>query len=78
MCTFEDIIKRVQTAEKPIYRPEIPDNISNNTESAVVEMMVKCWDESPDQRPPFDDSLKNLQRMSRGRYLSYATTIDDQ
>ena len=61
----------MKTAETPIYRPEIPDNIASNTESAVVELVVelvvKCWDESPDQRPQFDDVLKNLQRMSRGK-----------
>ena len=67
MHTFAAIIKRVLAAESPPYRPDIPDNITNIGESCVVELMVRCWHESPEARPSFDDILKTLLRMHRGR-----------
>ena len=62
-----DIVGRVQTLESPPYRPDIPYKRATADEACVIELMKRCWDETPEQRPSFDDILKALQRMHGGR-----------
>ncbi|KAI0235252.1 Atrial natriuretic peptide receptor 1, partial [Lamellibrachia satsuma] len=86
--SVNDVIRRVLAAETPPYRPDFPDDITNIGESCVVELMVRCWNESPEYRPSFDDILKTLLRMHRGRQVNildnmlqklekYATNLEE-
>ncbi|KAI0237466.1 hypothetical protein LSAT2_012004 [Lamellibrachia satsuma] len=83
-----DVIRRVLAAETPPYRPDFPDDITNIGESCVVELMVRCWNENPEYRPSFDDILKTLLKMHRGRQVNimdnmvqklekYATNLEE-
>ena len=67
--TSADIVGRVKAVESPPYRPDIPGNASSIGESGVVDLMKRCWGESPEQRPSFDDVLKTLDRSGRARYF---------
>mmetsp|Transcript_26899 Transcript_26899/g.25959 ORF Transcript_26899/g.25959 Transcript_26899/m.25959 type:complete len:121 (+) Transcript_26899:1-363(+) len=55
-----DIIYRViNYKERPSYSAIPPDCPKD-----LLSIMGKCWDQNPDNRPPFEDIIRGLKKIS--------------
>ena len=67
-------MERVQTGEKPPYRPDgaLPSPPEAN-DKTISQLMVRCWEEDPAQRPALSEVKRILRDINKGRS---ATNID--
>lgn len=56
------ILERVEAHEKPPFRPFIGQR---ECPPDVLELMEKCWDDNPDERPPFAQIRSNVRLMMK-------------
>jgi Protein tyrosine and serine/threonine kinase len=56
----------------PEYRPLIPP-ADNADMVALQDLMKVCWNERPEDRPSFNDILKNLKRINKGELVLKCT-----
>ncbi|KAK3591718.1 hypothetical protein CHS0354_019483 [Potamilus streckersoni] len=58
-----EVIERVKAPSTIPYRP----NIEQLTcDKYIIECMISCWDENPDERPDFRQVWRNLQPLRHG------------
>lgn len=62
------IFDRVCDVDPPFYRP-VPHCESTEMDPILETMMKLCWSEQPAERPSFDDVLKTLRRMNKGKLV---------
>ena len=43
------------------YRPELPKNISAD----LADIILSCWNSTPEKRPSFDEILNKLYKLER-------------
>ncbi|KAK2176844.1 hypothetical protein NP493_636g03014 [Ridgeia piscesae] len=60
----EDVVARVRYGERPPYRPRIPE--PNQLKPEVVDLMLDCWREKPNDRPDFSLIKKQYKDMNKG------------
>ncbi|KAK2146166.1 hypothetical protein NP493_3751g00006 [Ridgeia piscesae] len=63
----EDVVARVRYGERPPYRPRIPE--PNQLKPEVVDLMLDCWREKPNDRPDFSLIKKQYKDMNKGMYV---------
>lgn len=69
---YLDIINCVKVANTPYFRPEIPLESPANR---IRDLLEKCWDENPDQRPSFSAVQGMFKRAVGGDEGSVANTM---
>ncbi|XP_031575271.1 atrial natriuretic peptide receptor 1-like isoform X2 [Actinia tenebrosa] len=57
----KEIVRRVQNAEFPPFRPTVPVLIAGVEE--LRELMKQCWQEDPDLRPDFNEIRKIMNKI---------------
>lgn len=63
----EVIVERVRECSKPPYRP-IVQQLLDGAEG-LRDVMKKCWNENPDERPSFSDLCKDVESMMKANNL---------
>ena len=56
----------MKKGETPPYRPKCT-KCEDDTENQLVELMKKCWEEDPDDRPSIDSVKRKLKVIYKGR-----------
>lgn len=59
--SFKEIIRRVQEAQVPIFRPTVLNIIEELEE--LRDLMKHCWEEDPDSRPDFTEIKRIMNRI---------------
>lgn len=68
-----EIVKSVQLATEPPFRPLIPKNIFP---IELTTLMKTCWDSTPKSRPPAHEVCRSLIRISKQKKgRSYVETV---
>ena len=62
-CSHTDIIERLCCVENPPYRPHVPQLIENA--ESLRELMKRCWDEQPEDRPTYHDIQKEIEALMK-------------
>ena len=57
------------SANPPIFRPNLPLNERDEINEELITLMNHCWAEQPNERPGFDDILKTLRNINKGKYV---------
>ena len=60
-------MEKVKDAGAPFYRPPIAEEESEGVQPGVVSLMKQCWAEDPTERPSFDDVIKSLKVINKGK-----------
>ena len=61
------ILERVKNATGPSYRPEIPEHEAAGVNPQIMTLMKQCWAEDVSERPSFDEIVKTLQSINKGK-----------
>jgi len=61
------IIEKVKASEPPFYRPKYSEPESDAVHEGVIALMKQCWAEEPTDRPSFDDVIKTLKVINKGK-----------
>jgi len=61
------IVKKLKSTEPPIYRPEIPEKVSEGVHPDTLTLMKQCWAEEPSERPSFNEIIKILKIINEGK-----------
>ncbi|XP_077996445.1 atrial natriuretic peptide receptor 1-like [Glandiceps talaboti] len=61
--TPRDVVNRVRSGESTPYRPTLPIE-DGDMGKGLVELMIHCWHEQPDQRPHFSKIRSELKKLS--------------
>ncbi|XP_050297580.1 atrial natriuretic peptide receptor 1 isoform X1 [Anthonomus grandis grandis] len=59
----EEIITRVASRENPPFRPAVSQG---DCPEELLELMERCWNDNPEDRPTFDSIRLNLKNIMRG------------
>ena len=62
---------RVLDGEDPPYRPvmDVRNWNRDGADGRVAELMKTCWEESPLERPDFNQIKKYLRQINQGKYV---------
>lgn len=61
------IVEKIREAGAPFYRPALPEQQSEGVQPGVITLMNQCWAEDPAERPSFDDIIKSLKVINKGK-----------
>ncbi|KAK3753336.1 hypothetical protein QZH41_015271 [Actinostola sp. cb2023] len=70
---YEDIdqkivVERVKKGQDPPFRPRITADLVGNP--LYIKMAKNCWSENPLERPKYNDCLKTLRQMNKGKDIN--------
>ena len=65
-----DVVEKIKGTHAPFYRPALPERESEDMQPGIVSLMRQCWDEEPSERPSFDEVIKSLKIINKGK-LAY-------
>ena len=57
---FTEMANRVKAGETPPFRPKVS---SESCSPELFEIMINCWDETPEIRPSFDAIDNTLKKQ---------------
>ena len=63
-----EIVEKVKKGGWDPYRPQLPSQLIDMPE--LVGIMTQCWAEVPQDRPSFDDLVKQFKQFNSGRSAS--------
>ncbi len=66
MENIPEIVAKLRRCSEPPFRPELP---TETEETQMVKVMTKCWSETPEARPSFDEINKAIREMNKGKYV---------
>ena len=61
---FADVVNRVRNGESIPFRPALPD--TTDLGKTTLELIQKCWSETPDERHNFQHIRNILNKMTGG------------
>ena len=64
-----EIVEKVKKGGWDPYRPQLPSQLIDMPE--LVGIMTQCWAEAPQDRPSFDDLVKQFKQFNSGRSASH-------
>jgi len=68
---FSAIIKRLCDVEMPVFRPENSiENADSEMPKTVELIMQRCWSEKPNDRPEFEQVVKLIKRINKGKWVT--------
>lgn len=59
------IVERVQKGQEPPFRPRITADLVGHP--LYIQMAKNSWAQNPHDRPKFNDNLKTLKQMNKGK-----------
>ncbi|GIY26309.1 atrial natriuretic peptide receptor 1 [Caerostris darwini] len=59
----QDIVDRIRMGGTPPYRPEIAQD---ECPPDMLDLIKKCWEETPDERPSFPEIKHKLKKITKG------------
>ncbi|KAF8795122.1 Atrial natriuretic peptide receptor 1 like protein [Argiope bruennichi] len=59
----EDIIDRIRMGTTPPYRPELAHD---ECPPDMLDLIKKCWEENPDDRPSFPEIKQKMKKITKG------------
>jgi len=68
------IVERIKETRAPFYRPPLPPE-SDSVEPGMLTLMKQCWAEEPSERPSFDDIVKALKSINKGKSESFIVSL---
>ena len=64
------ILEKIKDTHAPFYRPVLPEQESAGVHPGILTLMKQCWAEEPSERPSFDDVIKSLKSINKGKSAS--------
>jgi len=61
------IVEKVKDTRTPFYRPQLPQAESAGVHPGILTLMKQCWTEEAAERPSFDEIVKTLKIINKGR-----------
>jgi len=61
------IVEKIKDTRAPFYRPPLPQQESEGVHPGILTLMKQCWDEDPSERPLFDEVVKSLKNVNKGK-----------
>jgi len=61
------IVDRIKDTRDTFYRPPIPQQEAEGVHPGILALMKQCWAEEPPERPSFNDIIKSLKTINRGK-----------
>ena len=78
-CTVAEVIDNVKKGTEPPYRPEIPKSITSpdsDNIDLVKQLMIRCWEEQPEDRPESFSAVKHeLRKINKGKSVFGALCV---
>ena len=76
------IVDKVKDTLVPFYRPALPEQESEGVPPGVLALVKQCWTEQPSERPSFDDIIKSLKVINKGKsvllFAFYRASIESR
>jgi len=66
-----DILQKIKETRDPLYRPPFPQQESEGVHPGILVLMKQCWAEEPNERPSFNDIIKSLKTINKGKSVYF-------
>ena len=66
-----EVVQRVARGVDPPFRPRLQE-LTDDTNPDILDLMIICWYEDPNDRPDFETAKKKILALNGGKSVTFS------